>query len=151
MKKMIAAMVLVALGMGSAHAADLAIVSGFETYHFHNNAKLNDNNYGLGLVYDGWVAGYYYNSYRQNSFYAGHEWFYHVNSHLALGCEAALITGYDNHTLSKWEGTNHPISPTFAPEIALTQGKFTAVIVVAPPISGETNGNVSVQFRYKVK
>lgn len=149
MKKLL--LTIVAILMVSPAFADTEILSGFETYHLHNNSKLNDNNFGLGVEHNGWIVGYYDNSYRKDSFYVGHEWFHDFSEHVAIGVEAALITGYDNKTLAKFEGnTKHPISPTFAPEIKLTEGKFSAAIVVAPPISGQTNGNISVQFRYKV-
>lgn len=128
--------------------ADTQILSGFETYHLHNNSKLNDNNYGIGIEHNGWVAGYYYNSYRKDSFYVGHEW-WTKNPHWNLGLEVAAVSGYDNKTFAKLEGTKHPVDFTLAPEVSYTQGRFTVAAIVAPPISGETNGNVSIQFRVK--
>ena len=130
--------------------AETSLTTGFKTYHFHNNSTLNDNNYGLGLEHNGWIAGYYDNSYRKNSFYVGHEWKTN-NPHWNLGLEVAAVSGYDNKTFSKLEGgTSHPICVSIAPEIMFTEGRFTLAAVVAPPISGETNGMLSFQARWKV-
>lgn len=136
--KTIAMTILLAIGYSQARAEDFYVSPGFETYHFKNQAKLNDNNYGLGLGYGPYFIGAYKNSYNRTSEYAGYELSTHYPI-INVGLGVGAITGYG------------PIKPLIVPEVKFTPIKrLTVAFIVAPRTYQSPHGLISMQLRIKL-
>ncbi|MDQ8023998.1 MAG: hypothetical protein REI94_19325 [Moraxellaceae bacterium] len=99
-------------------ALELSIPVG--SYHFDRSRDWQEQNYGLGVEHESWVAGYYRNSYDKDTVYAGYAWRPLQWGWMRAGITALLASGYDSPVLvvptisvdSKWLGADFLMAPT---------------------------------------
>jgi hypothetical protein len=96
----------------------------------HHFPSKHYNNSNPGIYYrvdEGWTAGYYRNSLRKDSVYAGYTWKYHQ-----LDITTALVTGYF-----------HDVQPLLVPSLSLfTYEGFTPRVAYIPRVEKKIGSHV---------
>lgn len=137
MKKLLLILVL-AFQAAGANALDLTIPLG--SYHFDRSKNWQEKNWGLGVNYRNYVAGYYKNSYNRDSLYIGYHWKPDVlefNRYLKAGLTMIAVSGYRS-------------SPVLmVPTISVETGDLAADFLIAPTL-GKPVGFVGMQLRFKI-
>lgn len=75
-------------------AQDLYVSVPLTSYHADRDAGYNENNLGIGIEYDGFVAGYYKNSIHKDTFYAGYVYRPIEYKYFKAGVLVGAMTGY---------------------------------------------------------
>ncbi|KAF7598696.1 MAG: hypothetical protein CGU28_09335 [Candidatus Dactylopiibacterium carminicum] len=78
-----------------------AVASGFRSKHLVDDHDFNEANRGLGLRFEGgWTVGWYYNSIRRHSVYAGREFQWRLlgpdSARLNFGLVVGGVSGYED-------------------------------------------------------
>lgn len=103
--------------------------------HADRSRHWQETNLGIGVEHNGWVAGYFRNSYNRDTFYAGAEWLPVKLGAVSLGARAALVTGYRE-------------TPVLAAAVAQYQpGRVGATLMFIPAISSKHTSVVSASLR----
>lgn len=89
---MVLGMLLASCGAVAPAAADTRVGAHLGSYHFEGN--FNNFNPGVYVYHDGWTAGTYYNSERNQSYYAGYTFEYPLVGPFTGGLTVGAITGY---------------------------------------------------------
>lgn len=109
---------------------------------YHSTPGYNNTNPGVYVFHNGWTAGTYYNSERNQSYYAGYTWEYPLGSMVRVGATAGVITGYKRAD----------VLPMVVPSVAVSiPGGFgtAARLSFIPPVGGmPTVLHLSVEFRF---
>jgi hypothetical protein len=115
-------------------ATAIAIGLHLGTYHFDRSKDYNETNPGAYVQCDGKTAGYYYNSEKRHSFYAGYTW---QKGPWAL--TVGGVTGYDRGVRIGGERVSVMLIPSV---------RVGAVrIGVIPPV-GKIDGGVHVAIEF---
>lgn len=112
-------------------ALELSVPVG--SYHFDRSRDWQEQNYGIGVEYRSWVAGYYRNSYDKDTVYAGYVWRPLQWGWLRAGLTTLLASGYDSPVL---------VVPTVS-----VDGKWLAADFLMAPTLGKASGFVGMQLR----
>lgn len=122
----------------AAYALDLTVPLG--SYHFDRSKKWQEKNWGLGVNYKNYVAGYYKNSYDRDSIYIGYHWQpekLEYNRHLKAGLTMIAVSGYRS-------------SPVLlVPTVSVETTEVSADFLLAPAL-GKATGFVGMQLRFKI-
>ena len=99
---------------------DFAVASGFRSKHIVEYNNFNEANRGLGLRFkDGWTIGWYYNSIRRHSIYAGREFQWHIAgpdwAKLNFGVVVGGVSGYEDGISPG--GVKHGVHVMLLPEV----------------------------------
>jgi hypothetical protein len=127
----------------------LWLTTGFFSKHFTANNNFNQKNTGAGAelqltTHNTLTAGWYYNSIRQNSFYAADELRWQIKDYpIKVGVGIGIVSGYR---------TRSPIIPMGLPMVSLEANKakhpllshLGADLVVIPPIGNKETGTPTV-------
>lgn len=108
MKKIIL-ITLLSIGI-PAQANEYVSVNMFSSHAIHCNAKLRDcpdfnrRNFGVGIHTDEWISGFYRNSFRETSIYAGRRF---SNEAKVISLNVGLVSGYHGYPeVKSWEVGN---------------------------------------------
>lgn len=134
-------LLLAALFVPSAQAADLTLLSGFISKHA--SGDYCETNPGLGLRADsgpwsGWSAGAYRNSLCRTSVYLAKEWQWQVAGPLHVGVIAGAVTGY-----------RYPVVPAVLPELVVRFGRVEAAVLLQPLDLEQSPAFVATQLRIR--
>jgi hypothetical protein len=127
----------------------LWLTTGFFSQHFTANNNFNQKNTGAGAelqltTHHTLTAGWYYNSIRQNSFYAADELRWQIKDYpIKVGVGIGIVSGYR---------TSAPIIPMALPMVSYEANKakhpllshLGADFVVIPPIGNKETGTPTV-------
>ena len=137
MSKILLALVLAFFTL-TASALDLTIPLG--SYHFDRSKNWQEQNWGIGIDYKHYIAGYYKNSYDRDSVYVG----YHlqpdalaINQNLKLGVTMIAVSGYRSSPVL--------MVPTFSIE-----SEYIKADILFAPALGKASGFIGLQMRIKV-
>lgn len=132
------ALAVAALYATKPHAADLFVTLPGASYHADRSQHWNEFNPGIGVERDGWVSGYYRNSYHRNTWYVGHVWRpLELGNYVRAGVIVSAATGY------RW--------PVVAMPTVNVGTRDVSVDIVAAPAAGKTtSGFVAAQLRVRV-
>jgi hypothetical protein len=83
--------------------------------------KYNEVNPGIGLRYQGVIAGIYKNSFYRNSAYVGIEKSLDLGKYVAVGFDAGFVTGYAIR-----------VAPFVSPNIRVIVGKNSLIVNFIP-------------------
>ena len=119
------------------------IMSGFASKHLGTDKQYNENNTGLGVLFNnGWGGGYYKNSLNKDSWYLIKELEKELGNVGPMKFSGTLdlgaVTGY-----------NKPITPIVLPGLGMQIGDYRANLGMVPPIKGVTPATLALQFRKK--
>jgi hypothetical protein len=118
----------VVLFAGSAEGSDWLQIP-VASYHTHRNGY-NEQNLGLGYeltINEKWSvgAGFYRNSYRKDSMYAGATYYRWQIGQIRLGTSMGVVTGYGG------------VLPMIAPTATWEGDRVGVTVMVTPPVSGK--------------
>ena len=121
-----------------ASAADFLVVP-IASYHTERNGY-NQINPGLGFersINERWSfgGGFYRNSYRRDSFYAGATYMRWRIGEIRLGTSLGLVTGYGG------------VLPMAAPTAVWDSGGVGISVMVTPPVSGKALVGLMLRWR----
>ena len=128
-------LLLLAVLTSQALATDLVVTVG--SYHSRNAGKYNAFNPGIGVeqnINDRWklAGGYYYNSNRKDSWYAGAIYTRWQIGEVRIGTSLGLVTGYGKDAL-----------PMLAPMVMWRNLNF----MVVPPVGKDAVAVVGLQIK----
>ncbi|QKN84814.1 antimicrobial peptide resistance and lipid A acylation protein PagP [Vibrio phage River4] len=77
----------------------IELYGGALSYHFDTDKDLNNVNPLVIATYDDWATGYFYNSYKENSFMVGRNFYLErkEQSPVVLGVILGAVTGYNKN------------------------------------------------------
>lgn len=122
--------------------------AGLVSYHFAHADRRNPYNYGLGVAWrftEDWTlaGGVYRNSVYERSEYASIAWqpihFYGFR----LGAAAGAIRGYPNVAHGGW-------SPLLVPVLSYEYKWIGANLILAPSVTHQEMGSISLQVKIKL-
>ena len=127
----------------------LWLTTGFFSQHFTSNNTFNQKNTGVGAElqltqHNTLTSGWYYNSIRQNSFYAADELRWQIKDYpIKVGAGIGIVSGYH---------TSFPIIPMALPMVSFEANRekhphlsrLGADFVVIPPIGNKETGTPMV-------
>ena len=118
-----------------------------------NPSGLNQTNPGIGIEYNRWVAGEYYNSFHRHSTYFGRE--VGVDrAHWHVGVMVGAITGYQRRAGDQNDDHygNSPgwLSPAVAPYISYTYDRVGVNITFIPNPTDWQQSAFGLQLKYQV-
>ena len=122
--------------------------TGFATYHFNRNKKLNGANHGLGIEYQirGDLAlsgGRFYNSDREWSNYAGFLWQPLTYNRWRYGVVVAAFNGYPRMRGGGW-------FPAAIPAATYDFERIGVNIGFVPSYKDRLYGGISLQLKFKL-
>lgn len=138
---MVLGMLLASCGAVAPAAADTRVGAHLGSYHFEGN--FNNFNPGVYVYHDGWTAGTYYNSERNQSYYAGYTFEYPLVGPFTGGLTVGAITGYSRAS----------VMPLAVPSIAWrTSGDSRLALRVSfvPKVEkgGSSAVHASIEFKF---
>jgi hypothetical protein len=121
---------------------------GLYSYHFDRNRDFNAYNVGLGAEYQistvtSITAGFYRNSYYQNSSYVGAYWQPIGVGPMKLGVVTGMFNGYSNTNNGGW-------FPAVLPALSVEGDLFGCNLLFIPTVPNRVAGSISLQFKMKV-
>ncbi len=130
---------------------DFAVASGFRSKHIVEYNNFNEANRGLGLRFkDGWTIGWYYNSIRRHSIYAGREFQWHIAgpdwAKLNFGVVVGGVSGYEDGISPG--GVKHGVHVMLLPEVVLSMPHAELALFYIPSLS-KTPTTLAAQLRVK--
>ena len=107
------------------------------SYHGDRSGNWNEKNPGIGIEHDGYIAGYYRNSYNKDTVYAGYAWRPLQAGAFKAGVIVAAASGYH--------------SPVVAmPSVVVGGDKVALEFVGAPAVGKSTTWFVGATLRLKL-
>jgi len=102
-----------------------------------NSTDRNEKNLGLGINHNGYLLGFYKNSFKNNTTYIGKE-FVTDEATLQWGLQVGLIKGYADEEIGV-ESLFHDYHPLFIPEMLINTTDHTRIkIGLIPNVSNPT-------------
>jgi len=131
--------ILLLLATSVAHAETAITVSGFSYHGARDRYTFNEFNPGIGVEHDGYVAGYYKNSWSKPTVYAGYTYrpVELANGHIKAGVTAVAMTGY-----------RYPVG--VLPVVEIGSGRVSVETVYKPRMGAGTTWFVATQLRIRL-
>lgn len=128
--------------------SELWLNPGFYSYHFDRDKDLNGNNFGLGAEYrystvSSLTLGFFDNSNRKTSHYAGWYWQPLALGPVRLGAVFGAINGYPDMLNGGWFAAAIPAA-------SFEYGRVGANLLFVPSYQNRLYGALSLQLKLRV-
>lgn len=142
MKKYILLLTSLVLALGFAHdsVADTEVYIGALSYHVDTDKDLNNINPMFLVSYDDWVAGYFYNSYKNHTGILG-KGFWTTRDELSIGIIPSVLYGYNSGELVGL--CREKVCLSALPVFKYTIGNWSPTLIY-----GGTFASVAVSYKF---
>jgi hypothetical protein len=118
--------------------AQTHITTPLGSWHADSSESYHEDNKCVGVEYDGWIAGYYRNSFDEDTAYAGYVWRpLSFGEHIKAGVVGMFVTGYRHDFV-------------VLPTVAIEWKRVAVDFVVGPTLSEKTSWFVGAQLRVRI-
>ncbi|ASV42821.1 hypothetical protein [Vibrio phage JSF15] len=134
----------VIIGATNAHGAEWSVITPIGSKHLNTNVDYNENNYGLGVQYEGFGLLWFKNSYDNNSIAAFYAAELEMGEHWGVGSRFGMVSGYEGAPF----GSLSPFAQPFA-YYELGGGRINVGVLPSFLVSNDAAAVVTFDYEYR--